>query len=159
MIDDLRSRFDGLEKREQTALIGLAAFLSLVVFYMGVWTPANSFVADSEREFARRLDLLQYIRSTESEALASRSSPGRKTSGGNLLTSVTRVAQSTGVSPSRMQPEGGDAVSVWFDSVSFNRLMLLLERLETSQGIVVRQISVDGKDEPGLISARVVLRN
>ena len=75
-----------------------------------------------------------------------------------MLTTVSRAAQSVGLKPSRLQPEGGDAVSVWFDAVGFNSLMLWVERLESSS-IVVKQISIDRIDEPGQVSARVVLRN
>ena len=76
----------------------------------------------------------------------------------SLLTTVTRTAQTVGVAPSKLQPEGNEAVSVWFDSVPFSRLMLFLERLKATQNIVVRQISVESQDEPGKVSARVILR-
>ena len=158
-LNEFRSRFNELEKREQFALSGLTAFLGAVVFYLAIWTPANNFAIESKRDYERRLSLLEYIRSTESEAMAVKSGTKQTTGNRNLLTAVSRVAQTIGVNPSRMQPEGGDAVSVWFDSIAFNRLMLLLERLESSQAIVVRQISIERRDEPGTVSARVVLRN
>jgi type II secretory pathway component PulM len=37
--------------------------------------------------------------------------------------------------------------------------MLWLERLESGEGIVVRQITVDRRELPGQVSARLVLRN
>ncbi len=158
--EDLKSRFADLEKREQTALLMLTGFLALVLFYVAVWSPTQSFVIDSEQDYNRHLDLLEYLRSTESDAVAASGNSTDKTAGGrSMLTTVSRTAQSVGVSPSRMQPEGNDAVSVWFDEIAFSQLMLLLERLESGQGIVVRQISIDRRDQPGLVSARVVLRN
>jgi type II secretory pathway component PulM len=36
--------------------------------------------------------------------------------------------------------------------------MLWLERLESGQGIVVQQITIDRRDLPGQVSARLVLR-
>ena len=159
-LTDLRTRFGDLEKREQQALLALAAFLIPVVFYLAVWSPAVSFQADSELEFNRHQKLLTYLQSTEAQAKASvGKGSGSQLSGQSLLTSVSRAAQNVGIKPSRLQPEGSDAVSVWFDAVGFSSLMLWLERLEAGQGIVVRQISIDKKDLPGQVSARIVLRN
>ena len=67
-LDDVRSRFDDLEKRERIALTGLAVFLLTVVFYLAVWAPINEFVDDGRRDYARHLSLLEHLRSTEAEA-------------------------------------------------------------------------------------------
>ncbi len=158
MLATVQSRFLDLEKREQNALIGLAAFFVVLIFYLGIWTPLNTFVDDSRQDRNRHLELLQYLKSTEAEAKASTGTQARNTmSGQAMLTQVSRTAQSVGINPSRMQPEGADAVSVWFDNVAFTRLMLWLERLE-GRGIVVRQVTIDRQDNPGQVSSRLVLR-
>ena len=157
---ELEERFNALEKRERLALLSLAAFLAVAVFYLVIWTPINDFAADSRLDHDRHLKLLTYLRSTEADARRVAQGGDRKQSADrNLLTSVSQTAQFVGINPSRMQPEGGSAVSVWFDAVAFTRLMLWLERLETRQGIVVRQISIDRRDEAGQVSARIVLRS
>lgn len=156
---DLRRRFDSLEKREQSALLLLSGFLVILVFYFAVWSPLNGYVTDSQLNHDRHLKLLTYLRSTEEEAKAAARGGNRPSAGRNILTSVSRTAQTIGINPSRMQPEGSGAVSVWFEAVPFTQLMLWLERLESQQGIVVRQISIDQRDEPGQVSARLVLRS
>jgi general secretion pathway protein M len=156
----LRSRFDQLEKREQTALVLLSAFLGAVFLYVVVWSSIVDYVASSEADYDRHAKLFHYLQSTEAQARAvSGTKPPSASSGQSLLTSVSRTAQTVGIKPSRMQPEGGDAVSVWFDAVSFSSLMVWLERLESNQGIVVRQITLDRRDESGQVSARLVLRD
>ena len=159
LVEEFRSRFSELEKRERIALFGFFVFLVVVVLYLAIWTPANELVANGERDYARNLKLLEHLKSTNPEALASKGQSRQKQGGRSLLTTVTRTAQTVGVSPSRMQPEGSEALSVWFDTVAFTRLMLFLERLQSGQGIVVRQISVESHGKPGQVSARVVLRN
>lgn len=157
---ELMKHYRELEKREQVALLSLSVFLLGVVLYVGIWTPANRYVLDSQIDHDRHLKLLTYLKSTESQA---RSSSGNQSSGKaagqSLLSSVSRSAQSVGINPSRLQPEGSEAVSVWFDAVAFTKLMLWLERLESKQGIVVRQITIDRRETPGQVSARLVLRN
>lgn len=153
-------RFNALEKRERAALLSLAAFLAVAVLYLAIWAPVNDFAADSRVSHDRHLELLTYLRSTEADARAvARGDKRGQSADRNLLTSVARTAQLTGITPTRMQPEGSGAVSVWFDAVTFTRLMLWLERLEARQGIVVRQISIDRRNETGQVSARLVLRS
>jgi general secretion pathway protein M len=157
---ELLKHYKVLEKREQVALLSLSVFLLGVVLYVGIWAPANNYVLDSKVDHDRYLKLLTFLKSTESQA---RSSEGNqdagKATGQSLLSSVSGSAQSVGIKPSRLQPEGSEAVSVWFDAVAFTKLMLWLERLESGQGIVVRQITIDRRELPGQVSARLVLRN
>ena len=159
LMKDLRSRLDELEKRERNALFGLLGFLVIVFFYLLIWVPVNEFVAAGERDYSRHLTLLEHLKSTEAIARAAGGQSSRSQGERSLLTTVSRTAQTVGVSPSRIQPEGNNAVSVWLDTVAFTRLMLFLERLQSGQGIVVRQITIEGQDEAGTVNARVVLRN
>ena len=158
VLTSIRGRFLEFEKREQNSLILLGSFFLVVIFYLAIWIPVNGYVDDQRIDRDRHLKLLQYLKSTESEAKAVAGN-GNKTpaSSQSLLTQVSRTAQSVDIKPSRMQPEGGDAVSVWFDAVGFTKLMLWLERLE-SRGIVVRQVTIERRDVPGQVSSRLVLR-
>ena len=157
---ELMKHYKELEKRERIALLSLSVFLFGVVLYVGVWSPANSYVLDSQVDHDRYLKLLTYLKSTESQARSSEGNQGSgKVTGQSLLSSLSKSAQSVGINPSRLQPEGSEAVSVWFDAVAFTKLMLWLERLESGQGIVVRQITIDRREVAGQVSARLVLRN
>ena len=159
MMLDLRSRFDELERREQIALLTMSAFLAVVFLYFVIWSPANSYLADGRLNHERHLKILHYLQSTEAEAKAASKGSGKsKLTGQSMLTAVSRTAQNVGIKPSRMQPEGDSGVSVWFDSVAFTQLMLCLERLESRHGVVIKQISIDRRDDPGQVSVRLVLR-
>jgi len=156
---ELIKHYNELEKRERAALLSLSIFLFGVLLYAGIWSPANRYALESQIDHDRSLELLTYLKSTESKArstLENKSAGDR--AGQSLLSSVSRSARTVGVNPSRLQPEGSEAVSVWFDEVAFTKLMLLLERLESGQGIVVQQISIDRRDVPGQVSARLVFR-
>lgn len=159
LLIELRSRYAELETREQRALMALSSFLLISGIYLLIWAPVTSYQAASQIEYERHLDLLTYLRSTETEAraVAGGGSVARQ-SGQSMLSAVSGAARITGINPSRLQPEGGDSVSVWFDSVSFTSLMRWLEKLQSERGIAVRQISIDGRDQPGMVSARLVLR-
>ena len=156
---ELIKHYNELEKRERAALLSLSIFLFGVLLYAGIWSPANHYVLESQIDHDRYLKLITYLKSTESQARSSSENQSTgKAAGQSLLSSVSKSARSVGINPSRLQPEGSEAVSVWFDEVAFTKLMLLLERLESGQGIVVQQISIDRRDVPGQVSARLVFR-
>jgi|TARA_B110000495_G_C22871146_1_gene508019 general secretion pathway protein M len=156
---ELMKHYHELEKRERMAVLSLSIFLVGVVLYAGIWAPVNSYTLEAQIDHDRYLKLLTYLKSTESQARSSSENQSTgKAAGQSLLSSVSKSARSVGINPSRLQPEGSDAVSVWFDAVAFTKLMLWLERLESGQGIVVQQITIDRRDLPGQVSARLVLR-
>ncbi len=156
---DLMKQFKELERRERAAVLSLSIFFFGVVLYAGIWAPLNSYALEARVDHDRYLSLLTYLKSTESQARNASGNQGAGMTGGqSLLSAVSKSARSVGINPSRLQPEGGEAVSVWFDAVPFTKLMLWLERLESGQGIVVQQITIDRRDLPGQVSARLVLR-
>ena len=156
---DLMKQFKELERRERAAVLSLSIFFFGVVLYAGIWAPLNSYALEARVDHDRYLSLLTYLKSTESQARNASDNQGAGMTGGqSLLSAVSKSARSVGINPSRLQPEGGETVSVWFDAVPFTKLMLWLERLESEQGIVVQQITIDRRDVPGQVSARLVLR-
>lgn len=157
-INRLRIRYFGLERRDRLALTALVVFVGGLVLVYGIWIPTNEFVDSRRADRDRQFELLQYMRSTEQEARTLGAGAPPLPSGQDLLTQVSRSAQQLGVSPNRLQPEGANGVSVWFDNVPFNDLVVWLEQ-QTDQGVTVRQLSVDRQEEPGLVDARVVLRS
>jgi len=158
-LDKLTGRYLQLEKTERSALNALASFFTLLFLYFVIWSPVNQYHDSSEVERDRQLSLIQYMRSSEKEARASSQGVNRASTGQSLLTMVSRTAQQIGIKPNRLQPEGADAVSVWFDSVAFDDLMLMLKQIQARRGIVVQQISIEREEQPGIVRARIVLRS
>ena len=153
------SRYQSLEKRDRLALNALSTFFGLLFLVYGIWVPANDFHEARRADRDRQLNLVQYMRASEKEARAmSKSTTKGSAAGQTLLTQVSRTAQTYGIPPNRLQPEGSDGVSVWFDGVAFNELAQWMQA-QANDGIMVRQISIDRHDEPGKVNARIVLRN
>ena len=124
----VRQRFSELEQREKYAVLGLSVFLALFFFVAVICKPIYEYREDQRKRFEKNLELYTYLKSTETEARnISKTSGPQRNSGQALLTKVSRTAQNSGIKPSRMQPEGDDGVSIWFDSVSFDKFDLLLQ--------------------------------
>ncbi len=153
----LKSRYDTLEVREQQALKAMTAFFAVLFLYFGILAPASDFRDERLADYERFQSLVLYMRSTEGEARASQGNAPRLT-GQNLMSDISNSTRRFGIEPRILQPEGDNAVSVWFDGVSFAVLLDWLTSIN-QQGVTVRQISIDRQDAPGTVSARLVLRS
>jgi general secretion pathway protein M len=156
--DKLKVRYVQLEQRDRIALNGLGLFFGLLFIYFALLNPMYTYHADSMADRDRQLSLIQYMRASEKQARSAKTDTRSTGSGRSLLSQVSRIAQQIGIKPNRLQPEGSDAVSVWFEGVAFNDLVKLLKQVQSQQGIVVQQISIDKEDQPGVVRARIVLR-
>ena len=157
-VTTMLERYNQLEKRDRTALIGLATFFGLLILWFGVWQPVNTYYEDNKAERERQLSLIQYMRASES--IARKSAAGSRqarASGQTLLSVISTTAQRLSIKPNRLQPEGNDTVSVWFDQVAFNTLVKLLSELDSRHGVTVKQITIDREDTAGMVRTRIVL--
>ena len=160
LISHITQRIQELEKREKLAILAVSAFLAFLTFILVVWFPVYEYREKQRSSYEKSLDLLLYLQSTEEEARALGKKDGAKrVSGQTLLTKVTRTAKTAGIQPTRLQPEGNDSVSIWFDSVSYRELMLFFERLQAREAIYIIQLSIDKGNESGKVSSRVTVRS
>ncbi|PAV25623.1 general secretion pathway protein M [Tamilnaduibacter salinus] len=157
------ARFDQLPKRDQRALQVLGLALAVFLVYFLVWRPAAAYheQAISSREAAT--ELLRWMRENRGEiqALAA-SGGGDAASSGisgtrDLMSTVTRSAEQTGLALQRFEPSGEGQMRVWLEDADFNQVARWLETLSAEYGIVIDQAAVDRNDQPGLVSVRLTL--
>lgn len=148
-----------MEVRDRLALGGLALFFAALALYFGVWKAGYDFLETARARHEQSRALLAYMQSTRQQAQAVAANVAQTTASSDdpVLSVVTRTTRAASLAPSRMQPEGDDAVNVWFEDVTFDTLIDWVEQLHRQQGLRVRQIAVDLQDQPGLVSARVVV--
>lgn len=154
----LLQEYHKLEARDRLSLQILGAFFLVIFVVYGIWQPAADYAANAEISRDKQRDLLHWMRSTEAQARAGAKNQVSGTRGGrSLITLVSATAQQVGIKPNKLQPEGSEEVSVWFESVPFNNLITWLETLQRREGVFVRQLSVDRQEQSGIVNARMVL--
>lgn len=151
-------RFNQMERRERAALIALALFLGLLILYFGIWSPVQSYYQTSLQQRDEQMGLLRHMQGSEARAKAAAADTRPRTGGQSLISEVAGVSRQIGINPDRLQPEGSDAVSVWFENVAYMKLMNWILQLEQNHSISVRQIAIDRQNQSGMVSVRVVLR-
>jgi type II secretory pathway component PulM len=153
-----RDKYSALSGRDRAMLAVLVVFLVVVLAYLLVWTPVNDYRQRGMEDRDRNLELLEMMRRTETQARQKTVSKRSAVTGKNLLAIISREAQQLNIKANRLQPEGQDAVSLWFDSIPFDDLLMLLEKVKSEYGVSVEQIVVDRGESGGSVRTRLILK-
>ena len=149
--------YGALEANERSLVAGLAAFLVLVIVYLGIWSPLADWSHRADAQYQHQMAVLEWMHQKEKEARAAGQRNEGTPESGSLLTVVANSAARSGVQLLRYQPEGAGGVSVVLQNQPFNTLIAWLSDLEQRDQVTVKQISIDDQSEPGMINARINL--
>ncbi len=157
----MKAWFLGLQQQERMTVAGGAIVLMLMLFYVAIWDPVHTGVAQLEKNIAKQGPLLEWMKQAASEVKALRGSQSAKkiTSGQSLLSLIDSTAKKgqLGNALKRVKPDGDKKVSVWLEQASFDDMIKWLENINKTYAIEVSSLVIDRKDTPGIIDSRIVL--
>jgi general secretion pathway protein M len=149
--------FGSLEKNERMMVTLLMGFLGVTLLYLAVWRPLSEWSDRADAAYQHQIALLDWMRLHESEARAAGQRSDATPESGSLLTLVANSAARTGIQLLRYQPEASGGVSVVLQNQPFNALISWIAELAQDDHVTVKQISIDGQNESGLVNARINL--
>ena len=150
-----------LDARERGIVVGGAIVLTLLLVYFLGWTPLANKVERLEQSIVEQRADAQWMKSAAAEVARLRTAaamPGAGRGGQSLLAVVDRTAKQgqLGNAIKRIEPDGQNAVRVWFEDAPFDDVVRWLGGLQ-QQGVQVTQLTLDRPGTPGRINARLVL--
>lgn len=158
----MKAWWAGLASRERAVLAGGLAVLLMLLVWLLVWEPIADARAELRTEVAALSAELAWMEQVADQvrrrgAQSDNAGPSGA-AGGSVLTLVEVAANASGIKTDieRVQPEG-EGARLWFDQVSFDRLISWLGQLEQRHGLKVSQLAVDAREEAGMVSARVLV--
>ena len=153
-----------LQTRERRTLIFGAVSLVAIVGYLFVFEP---FMEEREQLINRvqtQRALRAYMEQAALEAKSLRANAGgaNKKSGaqrGTLLAVVSKTSRSGGIKESmkRITPEGNKKARLWFENVSFDKMIAWLTTINRSNGIKAENINITAEDTPGSVRVKLTL--
>ena len=163
-VGKLIAQYDQLQRRDQQALLVLVVAVFLGLLYFAVWRPAADFHDSSLAQRENAAELLAWMQANE-PTIKRLGSAGAESGQGNvdipdgraLMALVTQSAREAGLSLQRFEPSGENAIRVWLEDAPFAEVAAWLERLSTSNGVIIDQAAMDREDEPGRVSVRLTL--
>ena len=148
--------FHKYTQREQVYLLVVAVAVTLYLLLVAIWQP----VAGMRDELAARniqvAEQLARVKSMAVELQALRASGSGQRSV-NLNQLINSSTNQYGIRPSRIQPNSRGETQLRFEAVEFSRLLQWLYGIESTEGVVIREVAINQGDRGGIVKATIRL--
>lgn len=152
----------GLGARDRFLLLAGGVVIAIALLYGLVWKPLGDRVASLRVAVVDQAALLQWMQGTAQDIrqLRGQQRPGAGERA-SLLSLTDRTARERGLGAAirRVEPEGGDKVRIQLEQAPFDDMVGWLELLISRHGVRIEIISIDARDQAGLVNARLTLQS
>ena len=157
LVNSFKSRWDGLQTREQQILRHSAVILALLLLYLLIIDPIYSSRDDAEQRLQSTQQAFSVVQQQALDLKASSSGPGISVSG-SLLTQVERSAQKEGLRSAlkRLQPSGNNQIQVSLEGASYQQVMQWLSNLRL-QGVRAQRVDIQVDRKSDLLGVQLLL--
>ena len=157
LINSLKSRWYGLQAREQRVLRVSAIILSLLLFYVLIIDPVYSGHVSAEQRLQSTREAFSVAQQQAFDLKASLTTTQASKSG-SLLTQVESSAQQEGLRGAlkRMQPSGNDQIQVSLEGASYQQIMQWLSTLH-QQGVRAQRVDIQVDRNSDLLGVQLLL--
>jgi type II secretory pathway component PulM len=157
LINSFKSRWVGLQTREQQILRYSAIILSLLLFYLLIIDPVYSSRDDAEQRLHSTQDAFSVVQQQVFDLKASLSNPEIPGSG-SLLTLIESSAQKEGLRSAlkRLQPSGNNQIQVSLEGASYQQVMQWLSTLH-EQGVKAQRVDIQVDRKTDLLGVQLLL--
>lgn len=157
----MKALLAGLGARERFLLMAGAVLIALVLLYGLAWKPLGDRVSSLRATVAEQSALQQWMQTTAEDIRRLRGQQ-RPPAGerASLLSLADRTAREHGLGAAirRVEPEGGDKVRIQLEQAPFDDMTRWLEQLVARHTVVIEIITIEARDEAGLVNARLTLQ-
>jgi general secretion pathway protein M len=156
----MKQWFANLGERERWLVLGGGGMVFLLLLYALAWLPLSHRVGDLRSTVQGQVALERWMEGAAAEVKRLRGSQGSVAAGQSLLSLVDRTAREGGLGPAvrRVEPDGIDKVRIQLEQAPFDDLIAWLETLVRQNRIRIDSVTAEGRDQPGVVNARVVLQ-
>jgi len=157
LINSIKSRWYGLQTREQQILRRSAVVIGLLLFYLLIIDPVYSGHDNAEQRLQATREAFSAMQQQAFDLKTS--SPSARALGtGPLLTQVESSAQEEGLRGAlkRLQPSGENGIQVSLEGASYNQLVQWLSKLH-HQGVRAQQVDIQLDRKSDLLAVQLLL--
>lgn len=150
-----------LSDRERVLLAAGGGGALLMLLFLIAWLPFSRHVDHLRDNVIAQRELRSWMQQTATEVKQLRgSAPARKGAGQSLLAAVDSTARQHGLAAAmkRVEPEGTDKVRIRLEQAGFDDMTRWLELLVREYGVHIESITVDGRNQSGVVDARLTLQ-
>jgi general secretion pathway protein M len=159
-LDDIRNWYDSLPGRERLMVSGASVVVVITLFYLIVWEPIYKGLDEEISKQATQQEIISWMRQAAGEVRtlrASGASNKRSNSNAPVTLTLEQTAASSGIKSklSKLESSGKNSARARLDNVAFNQMMLWINTVEQSYGIIASSVTIENTDKPGIVNARL----
>lgn len=161
LVNRIRTAYFRLSARDRLLLIIGGALVALLLFVFAIWLPLDQRIERLQETVDRQLALRAWMTESAQEVRRLKaSSPRTGVADQSLLAFTDRTAREAGLASAlrRVEPEGSDRVRIVLEQASFDTMIGWLEQLAGRFGVRIAGITIERREEAGLVNVRVVLQ-
>jgi type II secretory pathway component PulM len=148
--------FQKYTQREQIYLLAVAAAVSLYLLLIVIWQPVTGMRNEMATRNVQVAEQLARVKAMASELQALKSSgSGQRSLNMNQL--INSSTNQFGIRPSRIQPNSRGETQIRFEAVEFSKLLQWLYGIESTEGVVIREVAINQGDRGGIVKATIRL--
>ena len=157
-IDQIKAWWGQASSRDQLSIVILGFCLSLYFLYAALLKPAWEMRDKQITSNNSQLAALERVRDLAAQWANRGGGSSRSRGGGSLVEIVDNSLRQNKLRLNNMQPSGSNAVRLRLEAVEFNSLIAWLNQMETQQQLSIKEISIAGSKDAGLVSANLRLQ-
>ncbi len=153
-----------LQSRERMVLIAAAVIIIAALIYLLIVEPVTeSSTALTNRINAHQQTLI-WMQQASQQVKQLRSVSGKPTQSRKDQRSLLAIIDSSARRRQlrkpiqRMDPEGKDGVKLWIENADFDKLVVWLGTLQSTQGVLVTRATISRGESPGRVNSRLSLQ-
>jgi len=154
----MKAYFTSLNPREQKMVLAAALFVLLFLPYQFIYTPFQNSLTKMEKSAIKAKKNIVWMKNSSREirGLRGTNNPTRKSRQSLLSLIETTTKQSKlNKNLSKVQPAGSTLVKVQLNEVSFDNLMLWLDKLVMIHGLSIQYFKIEKQKDNGIVNVRV----
>ncbi len=157
-VSQILEKYLALNSRDRVTVSILVAVTMMIVILFGLILPAYSYKESSHSRYRSKLDAFEYIKNNEQLITSQNKQSVARDSDQSLLGLANTTSKEFSIDFKRYEPAGDNGLGLWFEDVSFNNVVLWLEKLDKSYNIHVTEIVIDRQDSNGVVNVRLELQ-
>lgn len=156
----MKDIFANTTTRERLFLAAGGLILLVFTLHQLIFSPFFSSLERYRNDLPMKRETLSWMQKSQREVaklMASGRSIQAAGKGASPLVAIEKTTKQWKLDTSlkRVEPEGESGVKVWIEEAIFDDLILWLQQLQNEYGITVDTLTVESKNAPGYVDARI----
>lgn len=150
----IKSWWFALSKREQNLTAVMVVTVFVCFLYLGVWQPISQGAESARSRLVSEQALLSWVKNQANQIVSLRGGSGHAVINDVPFNQViTTSSKQYGLTLIRIQPRE-NSYQVWFEPVSFKRLIEFIDYLQHQYGIRVEVMDIAKTKQPGMVEIK-----